>query len=174
MRQTDALNGADRKTSGPFRMVAMIACLALVAAGCTDYKARIRVISQPVPAGQVLPIPKRDVHPVFAAEKIVGWARMRADIDAAGAATGVELIEASSSALAAKAAELLPSWGFEPGRRGETAASFDDLEFALDFYTDNSTTTEDVVRTSLLVVIAIPVLALMALASSGGSFRSGR
>lgn len=161
--------------SRPFRTVAVIVCLALVSASCTNYKARIRTISKPASAAQTLPTPKREVRSVFAEEKIIGSAQVRADIDADGAVTGVEVFEASDEALGPKAKELLTDWGFEPGKRGETAATFDDLEFSLDFYTDDSTTTGEVIGKTLLVIIAIPIVALMALVTGpGGSFRVGR
>jgi Gram-negative bacterial TonB protein C-terminal len=85
----------------------------------------------------------------------------------AGAVGNVEVLESSDQRLEAQAAASLSSWPFEPGTRGGEPAAVEDAEAVMTFYTDDTTTTGEVIGATLLIIVLVPLAVVLGAASKG-------
>ena len=156
------------------RAVALAAAAALVLASCTNYQSRL---TAPKVAGAgdgggtdalVAPRPADDKRSVWSAEEVTGEVRLRFDVSAAGEVANVAVLEASDPRLADLAAQKLAAWPFEPATVQGAPVAVAGAETVMVFYTDDSTTTGEVIGYTLLVIVLLPIAVL--LGAGGGKF----
>ncbi len=152
--------------------VALVAAAALVLAGCTDYKVRLGepTLTETAPgaAGVGPPRPAKEKRSLWGPEKLTGWVRLRFDVSATGQVGNVEVLESSDQRLEAQAAASLSSWPFEPATRDGEPAAVEGAEAVMTFYTDDTTTTGEVIGYTLLIIVLVPVAVVLGAASNGG------
>jgi hypothetical protein len=162
--------------NSPARAVALVVAAALVLVSCTDYKTRLRKSVEPgraSAAGVVPPQPAKEKRSVWSGEKITGWVRLRFDVSEEGETSAIAVVASSDQRLEARAADSLASWPFEPGTRGGAPVPMEDMELVMVFYTDDTTTTAEVIGITLLVIVLVPVMLAMAFLSGDASFKTG-
>jgi TonB family protein len=144
---------------------------------CTDYKSRLTVSDQQgttPPTGASLPQPAEERRSVWRGEKITGWVKLRVDVSETGEVDGIDVVEASDQRLETQAEESLSSWPFKPGTRDGKPARFEDVEFVMMFYTDDTTTSGEAIGVAILVIVALPVVLALAILGGGGSIKFGK
>lgn len=172
MIKTDAL--VARSRTGPSKALTIFVCVIFGVASCTDYKATLKPATEDASAETVLPrsaVAQKAI--VRTEEKVTGSVRLRVDVSDTGDVSGVEIIEASDDRLKEKALDLILSWPMEPGTIAGEPAKFENLEYTMVFITDDSTTTGEVIGTTVLVVLLLPLALALALFSGGSSFKMG-
>jgi hypothetical protein len=96
------------------------------------------------------------------------------DVSETGEVNIIEVVEASDQRLEAHAAESLSSWPFKPGTRDGEPARFEDVDFIMAFYTDDTTTTGEALGMAALVIVVLPVMLVLAVIGGGGSMKFGK
>jgi TonB family protein len=160
--------------TGLSRALTILVCVVFALASCTNYKATLNPATEGALTGTILPrsaVPQKAI--VRTEEKVTGSVRLRVDVSDTGHVSGVEIIEASDDRLKEKALDLIQSWPLEPGTIAGKPTEFEGLEYTMVFFTDDSTTTGEVVGTTVLVVLLVPLAVILGLASGGGSFKMG-
>jgi TonB family protein len=144
---------------------------------CTDYKSRLTVSDQQdttPPNGALLPQPAEERRSVWRGEKITGWVKLRVDVSETGEVEGIDVVESSDQRLETQATELFSSWPFKPGMRDGEPSRFEDVEFVMMFYTDDTTTTGEAIGLTALVIVVLPVMLALAILGGGGSIKFGK
>lgn len=157
------------------RAVALVVAAALILASCTNYQSRLtapEVTRAGGTAALVAPRPTDEKRSVWSEEEVTGEVRLRFDVTAAGQVANVAVVEASDERLAELAAQRLAAWPFEPGTVGGEPVAVEGVETVMVFYTDDSTTTGEVIGYTLLIIVVLPI-ALLAGGGGGGSFHWG-
>jgi TonB family protein len=160
------------------RAVALVAAAALVLASCTNYQSRLTAPEVARPEDGVgtdalmAPRPAKEKRSVWSEEEVTGEVRLRFDVSETGEVANVEVLEASDPRLAELAAQRLASWPFEPATVGGAPVAVEGVETVMVFYTDDSTTTGEVIGYTLLIVVLLPIALILGAAGSG-SFHWG-
>jgi len=161
------------------RAVAMVAVAALALASCTNYKSRLsapEVVGSgdageaggaAGAAGLVSPRPAKETRSVWSAEEITGRVRLRFNVSETGQVGHVEVLESTDERLEKQAANSLSSWPFEPGTREGEPVAVKGVEAVMVFYTDDSTTTGEVIGITLLVIVLLPIVVVLGLFADG-------
>ncbi len=163
--------------SGRFKALTILVCACIALASCTNYKAALRLEAGGPSTGAVLPKATQIQKEIVRAdEKVTGQVRLRFDVSKTGEVSGVEILEASDERLREKALDLIASWPLEPGTIAGEPADFEDLEYMLVFFTDDSMTTGKAVFVAAgIIVLSALLIALKAMElSNSGSFSSSR
>jgi len=152
------------------RAVALVAAAALALASCTNYQSRLTAPEVTRAGGTdalVAPRPAEEKRSVWSEEEVTGEVRLRFGVSETGEVANVEVLEAGDPRLAELAAQRPASWPFEPGTVGGAPVAVEGVETVMVFYTDDSTTTGEVIGYTLLIVVLLPIALILGAASNG-------
>lgn len=194
MTETKGHSGSLRRLARR-RGIAVLLSAALVLASCSNYKAtigqpgdggpdaaeaRTQVIApKGVSVGKdakiVAPRLKEKERAVEGAPKIEdpwGWVRLRFDVTEAGKITNVRAVESSNDDVTEAAKELIATWPVEPGTLDGRPAAFRNVEATMTF--NEYTSGGEVLLRVAAIVVLIPIILILAIASSGSSLKFGK
>lgn len=194
MTETKGYSGGLRRFARQ-RGLAVLLSSAMVLASCSNYKAtigrpgdgsledteaRTQVVA---PAGVgigkdakiVAPKLKEKERAVEGAPEVKdpwGWVRLRFDVTEAGRITNVRAVDSSNDDVTEAAKELIATWPVEPGTLDGKPAAFRNVEATITF--DEYTSGGEVLLKVAAIVVLVPVMLILAIASGGGSLKFGK